>query len=150
MPTTSEDDNWRARLNNGEFELSLDELSRWIDSKRVTAATPLLAPGATQWKPAGSFAELDALFDDRNQRRSRKDDERIAHADARREAAATAERRRKLRIAAAVGGSVIAIGSIVAAFFLYTKQGELAVKVAWYGVATGIVLVLLAITRPRS
>ncbi|HXT11236.1 MAG TPA: DUF4190 domain-containing protein [Candidatus Angelobacter sp.] len=42
--------------------ISADQLRQWIAENRARASTPVLADGATEWKPLGSLPEFSNLF----------------------------------------------------------------------------------------
>jgi len=42
--------------------ISAEQVRQWIGQGRANAATSILAEGATEWKPLGSFPEFSMLF----------------------------------------------------------------------------------------
>jgi Flp pilus assembly protein TadB len=62
---TNAETDWRIRLKDGEYSLSLAELGAWIMSGRVSKSDHVRPPTTRRWKLISNTVELERYFDER-------------------------------------------------------------------------------------
>lgn len=64
---TNNNDCWRVRLQDGEYELSLNELNSWVLLGRVTGNDLVRPPTTKRWKRADNAVEVSKSMSIKNQ-----------------------------------------------------------------------------------